>query len=59
MLVARSLFLCSLFAFVMVGCGDGKPSSATQDEMSQYVQENPEAAKDYSDVELDAGDTAN
>ncbi|MGB7329014.1 MAG: hypothetical protein WBD31_29305 [Rubripirellula sp.] len=59
MRLAPSLFFCSLFAFVMVGCGDAQPTSTTQDEMSEYLQENPDAAKDYGDVDLDSGDTAN
>lgn len=58
MVLARSLFLCSLFAFLVVGCGDGNPSSTTQDEMSEYMEQNPEAAKNYDDVDLDNGDTA-
>ncbi len=59
-MLVRSLLLFSLFtfSFSVVGCGSSQPSSPAQDEMSAYLEENPEAVKDYSDVNLDDGDTA-
>lgn len=51
-------FALTLLALIL-GCGDTPTAGPADDEISAYLDENPDAAKNYDDVELEGGDTAN
>lgn len=55
----RFLCICSFLLTLTLGCGGSETAAPEQDEIASYIDENPDAAKNYDDVDLEDGDTAN
>ncbi|TWU07797.1 hypothetical protein [Stieleria varia] len=53
----RSLIPLLLFVLVLAGCGGAELKSPSQDQLQQYVSENPSELS--SDADVDGGQTAN